>query len=223
MKASPILSFVASAALVGTMVIGATAAGASTKSHKKPKTPSAALLLIQSKELTLKDMPAGFVAVQPPSASSTAPCLRDTKTSSKGVLRSEVTYLDAPLPLFDQILEGSSNAASIYNRFIHSLATCRHFAFTFGHQTIGAKVTPMSLPSFGQQNSAYTITFTYKKKAIVLDEVFLLAGNEVGAIGFEDVGPPPISQLDAFVGTAIAAMAYNPPATTTTTSKTPGG
>jgi hypothetical protein len=222
MKAIRTLSFVATVGLVGAMVMSVTAAGASTKSHKKAKGPSAALVLIRAKELSLHDMPAGFVAIQPPSASSTAACLRDTKTSSRGVLRAEVAYEDAPLPVFDQVLESSPNAASIYNRFIHSLATCRHFVFSFGHKTIHAKVTTMPLPSFGQQTTAYTITFTYKKKNLVLDEAFLLAGNEVSAISFEDVGPPPISQLDALTGTAVAAMAYNPPATTTTTSKTQG-
>jgi hypothetical protein len=220
MKPIRILSLVASLGLAGTMVISATAAGASTKAQKKAqaKAHAAAVLAIKEKVLPLTDMPAGFVRIAPPSTKSTAACLRDTKTSSPGVIRAEVTYEDTPLPAYDQILESSANATSIYQRFNHSLATCRHFAFSFGGKTLKAKVTTMPFTSFGQQSSAYTITFTYKKKAIVLDQVFLQVGNEVTAISFEDFGPPPISQLEAFVGTAAAVMAYNPPVTTTTTA-----
>ncbi len=220
MKPIRILSLVASVVLAGTMVISATAAGASTKAQKKAqaKAHAAAVLAIKEKELPLTDMPAGFVRIAPPSTKSTAACLRDTKTSSPGVIRAEVTYEDAPLPAFDQILESSSNATSIYNRFEHSLATCKRFSFTSGKKTILGKVTTMPFTSFGQQSSAFTITFTFQKKHIVLDQVFLQVGNEVTAISFEDIGTPPISQLEAFVGTAAAAMAYNPPVTTTTTT-----
>ncbi len=219
MKRFSTLSFVASIVLVSTLIAGGLPAGATSKAQKAQQKAQKQLKL---RALSLVDMPTGWVARPLTSIGDTPSCLKDLKTTAAHVTRVEVSYIDTPLPAFDQVLESGSGAAARFAKFNHSLATCKRISFNEAGVTLHGTVKPLTFPAFGDTSSSYALSFKYQKSTIGLDVVLVKVGNYVTGISFEEFGVPDIAQVESLVATATAALQFNPksaaPAKTTTTT-----
>jgi hypothetical protein len=204
MKMVGVLS-IAAILLIGVVSENTVAGGAVTKAQ------------VKAKLLSLGDMPTGWSVDNSSSGGvTTSNCLHVLKTSTKSVVRTSVSYVNSHTPAMQEVLEAGRGASARYKEFNKELSGCKKISFTSQGQTISGTVGAMSFPKVGSQSNAFAIKLNVQGVSLGADYVIFKDGQYAGAIGYEDIGQPDATQLQAFVTEAIDKIEGKPTTPPTT-------
>jgi hypothetical protein len=181
--------------------------------------PSAAVTKsqVKAKTLSLSDMPTGWSVDNSSSGGvTTSGCLHALKTSAKSVVRVSAAYDDGSTPAVQEVLEVGRGASARYREFNKELSGCKSISFTSNGQTISGTVGAMSFPEVGSRSTAFSITLTVQGINIGVDYVIFEVGQYAGAVGYEDIGQPDVTQVHEFVTEAINKIEGKPTTPPTT-------
>jgi hypothetical protein len=178
--------------VVGAVLTSAVPAGATTKAQ------------LQSKLLSLSNLPSGWVADNSPSAAgTTSGCLAGVKKAPKSETRATVSFVNGQMPELAEVLVTGHDNLAAYNRLNGDLAKCKQFTVTSNGQSITFTVGAMSFPAVGDESSAYQVSFSEMGLNGAADFVLFRVGSIAGVVEYADIGQPDPTQVQAYVTEAV--------------------
>src|SRR5579871_3127547 len=155
---------------------------------------------LRSKLLGVSDLPTGW-SVDNSSASPTqlGGCLSGINQVGKqrGETKVQAKFVNGTSPYFFEGLTSGPYAAADYQRFHQVFAKCRSLTISSEGTTIRLSVGAMSFPRIGSRSAAWALTGSYQDITLGLDFVEFRVKNIAGLVGYFDVGPPDVTQLQS--------------------------
>jgi hypothetical protein len=152
-------------------------------------------------------MPSGWSVDNSTSSSSgSIPCLKSIKSPTRHQEKASVAYKDGSLPAVQEVIAAGQGVSASYTKLTHALANCQTFTYSSGGQKITGKVGPLSFPPVGSHSNAYAITLSVQGVNAGVDAVLFKSGGYVGAVLYESIGTPDLSQAEAFVNEAVSKV-----------------
>ena len=160
---------------------------------------------LKSKLLALSDMPAGWSMNSSPSSAGDQGCLSGLKGAANHETKASVSFAESDnIPAFDELLTTGSGSTSRYNAVIRTLNHCHQYTVTSNGTTGTVKVSSMSFPIQGTVSKAYQLTVHVDGVNVRGDLVLFQSGSINGALLYEDLGSPDVTQAETFVDQAVA-------------------
>jgi len=166
---------------------------------------------LQSKILSISNMPPGWSLTHKPPSNSTPPaCLQAIKAGKNKPGRESVTFVKGTEPvLAETIVEGKAQMKR-WRLLQSSLDKCRSFSLTLtGKHTTGS-VGQMSFPAVAAHSVAYSMTLTVTNINLGYDIVLFKTGQVAAMVGYGEIGTPDVTTVTAFVKEAVAKAQGQP-------------
>ena len=187
--------FILSMITAGLVFLIASPVGATTKAQ------------VESRVLSISNMPTGWSVDDSTSSSSgSIPCLKSIKSRTKHQEKATVAYKDGSLPAVQEIIAAGEGVSASYMKLNHALANCKTFTYSSGGQKVTGNVGPLLFPTVGSHSNAYAITLSVQGANAGVDAVLFKTGSYVGAVLYESIGTPDLSQAEAFVNEAVSKV-----------------
>jgi len=168
--------------------------------------PPNAASLLETRLLSVSDLPAGWssVTVKPASAPRLT-CLGGLPETTAGLTTALASFGQGPaVPTFGEVLGTGTQAAARWARLEAAMASCHSSTLTISGQQMAVTIKPLAFPRVGKASSAHLLMFTLRGVTLSTVLVTFSAGPYQGFIQYSGIGAPATSTVDAFADAAVA-------------------
>ncbi len=177
-----------------------------TSSAFGSETPRVTKAGLESKLITISQLPSGWSVDNSSSSGSAGGCFASTKhiETRGGDIDVSASFENGNLPDFEEELAGGHSLSSNFAKIVRYLNGCKKASITDSGTTYDATVGAMSFPTVGSRSAAYQVNFSIKGLNLGLDLVVFQATPSVGGVLlYDDLGQPDLGQLKSFAKLAL--------------------
>lgn len=181
--------------------------------------PAAASPSVDSRLLSITDMPAGWSVTHHPSKGVTSvACLSGLNKAPHGGQEASAAFSKGGLPVVGEKLATGGQTQKRWFKLIQKLQACRTFSYSTTGKTESGTIGAESFPRVGTISKAFVVTLTVTNVNAGVNLVFFGVGSYYGLLLYGDVGTPSVTATEAFADEAVAKAEGKPvtPPTTTT-------
>ncbi len=164
---------------------------------------------LKSEALSISNFPTGW-SVDNSANTGDQGCVSALRNPGSHVTKVVVKFSDGNAPDLEEVLMAGPGASRTFAKLSHTLSKCKSYTATSGGQTTTVHVGAMSFPPVGQSSSAYLFTLAVQGINIGADVVLFRVGQTYGAVEYEDIGSPDITQAQAYVTEAVNKVEGKP-------------
>ena len=164
---------------------------------------------LKSEALSISNFPTGW-SVDNSANTGNQGCVSALRDPGSHVTKVDVKFSDGNAPDLEEVLMSGSGASRRFAKVSHALSKCKSYTASSGGQTATVHVGAMSFPPVGQSSSAYSFTLTVQGINLGADLVLFRFGQTYGAVEYEDIGSPDITQAQAYVTEAVNKVEGKP-------------
>lgn len=164
--------------------------------------------LLQSRLLSVADLPAGWSAVAvsaSPAKVTDTPCLAHLAKNPKGWSYQTAGFVEGKsIPNLGEVLATGAPVGQVWDRFDTALASCRSALLQLGNTKVAATVRRLAFPRLGRTSSAYSWALTLAGIRVGFDLVVFQTSRYDGYLSFANLGQPATAAVEAFARAAVA-------------------
>jgi hypothetical protein len=172
--------------------------------------------------LTVGQMPVGWSVESTPSGGGVG-CLSNT-LEPKGVKQASNAGISFEASggfpsVEDKLATYSGSASGAYGKVVSDLSGCKKISGKDDGEKVTGTIGQMSLPSYGSQSEAFSISLTIGGQRFYQDAVIVREGSVVMGLSDGNSGPVSVIQFEKFIGLALAKLSGATVSSTTTTTE----
>lgn len=177
-------------------------------------TPAGAVPAVQTRLLTLADMPNGWRGGTATGGSTAAndaitlgSCLALTRKLPKGGVEASAIFSGPQgFPAFAEQLASGPKGRAFYTSLVRGLSKCKTLTARTGTRTMTGTVSRLRFPRVGKASKAFTVTTTATHITVDLDIVLFRTEHSVGFTGYVSLGSPAAATRRTFVALTRKAV-----------------